>query len=89
MNNHFNLEVHQMDVKIVFLNGDLKEEAYMQQPKSYLRKGYEYLVCSWKSVFKGWSEHQDNEMEIWLGDNIFWFYQECGRPKYLPQDLWE
>jgi len=25
------LEVHQMDVKIIFLNGDLSKEIYMQQ----------------------------------------------------------
>ena len=28
-----NLEVHQMDVQIVFLNGDLDEEIYIEQPK--------------------------------------------------------
>ena len=29
---HFNLELHQMDVKMVFLNKDLEEEVYMKQP---------------------------------------------------------
>ena len=29
---HFDMELHQMNVKIVFLNGDLKEEVYMKQP---------------------------------------------------------
>ena len=26
----YNLEIHQMDVKMVFLNGDLNEEIYME-----------------------------------------------------------
>ena len=29
----FNLEIHQMDVKIVFLNDELEVEIYMNQPK--------------------------------------------------------
>ena len=31
----FDLELHQMDVKIVFLNGDIEETIYMVQPKNY------------------------------------------------------
>ena len=30
-----NLEVHQMDVKTTFLNGELDEEIYMEQPESF------------------------------------------------------
>lgn len=33
---HFSWEVHHMDVKSAFLNGDLKEEAYVAQPPGYI-----------------------------------------------------
>ena len=29
---HFDLELHQMDIKTDFLNGDIKKEIYMVQP---------------------------------------------------------
>ena len=40
-----NLEVHQMDVKTAFLNGDLDEEIYMEQPKRFISPGQEKKVC--------------------------------------------
>ena len=33
-----NLEVHQMDVKTTFLNGDLDEEIYLKQPEGFSKK---------------------------------------------------
>jgi hypothetical protein len=51
--NTLNLEVHQMDVKTAFLNGDLQEEIYMAQPEGYITKGTEHLVCKLKKTLYG------------------------------------
>ena len=32
---HYDLELHQMDVKIVFVNGALEENVYMDQPDGF------------------------------------------------------
>ena len=39
------LEIWQMDVKTVFLNGNLDEHIYMQQPKGIVQDGQEGKVC--------------------------------------------
>jgi hypothetical protein len=36
---HYELELHQMDAKTTFLNGDLLENVYMAQPKGFAAKG--------------------------------------------------
>ena len=40
-----NLEIHQMDVKTAFLNGDLDEEIYMEQPEGFIIPGQEKKFC--------------------------------------------
>ena len=34
-----NLEIHQMDVETAFLNGDLDDEIYMEQPEGFIDPG--------------------------------------------------
>ena len=40
-----NLEIRQMDVKTAFLNGDLDEEIYIEQPEGFIIPGQEKKVC--------------------------------------------
>jgi len=42
---YLDLELFQMDVKTAFLNGNIKEEIYMDQPIGFLSKGQEDKVC--------------------------------------------
>jgi hypothetical protein len=42
---HYDLELHQLDVKTTFLNGDLLENVYMTQPKGFAVKGKEHTGC--------------------------------------------
>ena len=41
----FDLQIHQMDVKTIFLNGDLNEEIYMDQPECFVEAGQESNIC--------------------------------------------
>jgi transposase InsO family protein len=46
-------EVHHMDVKAAFLNGDLQETVYMRQPEGFEVKGKEDWVCLLKKGVYG------------------------------------
>jgi len=47
------LKIEQMDVKTVFLHGDLEEEIYMEQPEGFKVKGKEDYVCRLKKSLYG------------------------------------
>ncbi|KAH9780120.1 reverse transcriptase Ty1/copia-type domain-containing protein [Citrus sinensis] len=50
---HMDLELHQMDVKTTFLNGELEEEIYMEQPDGYIINDQERKVCKLKKSIYG------------------------------------
>jgi Reverse transcriptase (RNA-dependent DNA polymerase) len=50
---HYDLELHQMDVKTAFLNGDLDEDVYMDQHEGFSVEGKEQLVCKLKKSIYG------------------------------------
>ena len=49
----FGLQLHQVDVTTAFLNGELEEEVYMQQPRGFVFEGKENLVCKLKNSIYG------------------------------------
>ncbi|KAA0061857.1 copia-like pol polyprotein [Cucumis melo var. makuwa] len=50
---HYDLKIHQMDVKIAFLNGNLDEEVFMDQPEGFMVEGKEHMVCKLKMSIYG------------------------------------
>jgi len=49
---HFDLELHQMDVKTAFLNGDIDEIIYMVQPENFESGDPKNMVCKLiKSIY--------------------------------------
>ena len=66
----YGMELHQMDVDVAFLNGNLKEEIYMKQPDGLVVKGQENLVCKLKKSIYGlkqspccWNEALDEHLK--------------------------
>ena len=46
-------KIHQMDVKIAFLNGVVEEEVYVEQPLRFETHDRETHVCKLKKVLYG------------------------------------
>ena len=45
---YFDLELHQMEVKTVFVNGNIDETIYMVQPENFVSEDPKKMVCKLK-----------------------------------------
>jgi len=70
-------ELHQMDVKTAFLNGDLDEEVFMKQPDGYVDPTYPDKLCrllqalyGLKQAPKMWYAKLDDFLKSQGFDNI-------------------
>ena len=48
-----NLRLHQVDITTAFLNGELKEDIFMKQPKGFEARGKEHMVCKLNRTIYG------------------------------------
>ena len=84
----YKLEIHQMDVKTAFLNGDLEEEIYLEQPEGFIVPGQEQKVFRLiKSLYglkqapKQWHAKFD---EVMLSNGFK--INECDKCVYVKQN---
>ena len=83
----YKLEIHQMDVKMAFLNEDLEEEIYLEQPEGFIVPGQEQKVCriikslyGLKQAPKQWHAKFD---EVMLSNGFK--INECDKCVYVKQ----
>eukprot|EP00253_Pinus_taeda_P011241 PITA_11241 len=66
--------IYHMDVKSAFLNGVLKEEVYVEQPRGYEVAGQEHKVCKLKKALYGLKQAPRawyNKIDAYLIENGF------------------
>nr|GEU77871.1 retrovirus-related Pol polyprotein from transposon TNT 1-94 [Tanacetum cinerariifolium] len=75
---HKNMVVYQMDVKTVFLNGNLREEVYVSQPDGFVDKDNPNHVYKLKKALyrlkqapRTWNGNDLLLVQIYVDDNIF------------------
>lgn len=47
------LEMHQMDVKTMFVNKEFEEDIYIKQLQGFIQEGKHHLVCKLKKLSYG------------------------------------
>jgi len=57
------LKMHQIDIKITFLNGDLDNAVYIEQSKGLLLNGNKIKSVSLSSYYIIWNKLINNDMK--------------------------
>ncbi|RVW39327.1 Retrovirus-related Pol polyprotein from transposon RE2 [Vitis vinifera] len=92
--------LYQLDIKNVFLHGDLAKEVYMEQPPGFVAQGESSLVCRLRSSLYGlkqspraWFSHFSSVVQEFgmfrsiAGRSIFYHHNSSGQCIYLTKDL--
>ncbi|RVW54692.1 Retrovirus-related Pol polyprotein from transposon TNT 1-94 [Vitis vinifera] len=79
---HFDLELHQMDVKTAFLNDDLHEEVYMDQLEGFQDKGKAHmdLFCKLQCPKNDLEKKQMDKIPYAYAIGSIMYAQVCTRP---------
>ena len=86
----YKLIAHQMDVKATFLNGDLDEEVYMEQPKSLVHSRNKKKVCKLVKSLYGLKEtpkqlHEKFDLVILLDGFVHNGADQCMYSKFTKE----
>jgi hypothetical protein len=72
----FDWKLHQMDVKTAFLNGEVQQEVYIEQPEGFVIHGKESHVCKLKKALYGLKQALRPLME-----ELAVFFRVLGSPR--------
>nr|GEX86159.1 zinc finger, CCHC-type [Tanacetum cinerariifolium] len=62
-----NLIIHQIDMKTAFLNGELDEEVYMNQPRGFIMPGNKNKVCKMIKSLYGLKKFDESGKSVIIG----------------------
>ncbi|RVW79788.1 Retrovirus-related Pol polyprotein from transposon RE1 [Vitis vinifera] len=92
--------LYQLDIKNVFLHGDLAEEVYMEQPPGFVAQGESGLVCrlrrslySLKQSPRAWFDRFSSVVQEFgmlrstADHSVFYHHNSLGQCIYLTKDL--
>jgi hypothetical protein len=56
---HNGWEMHHMDVKSTFLNGELQDKVFVEEPTGFIKEGNEHKVLKLKRHCIAYTRHQE------------------------------